>query len=311
MKKTDELLEGSTTALIKKTEADEISVWSEDKKKDFAATFKARADAARYILYQTAELILDSGVKKHFIGQKDIGDIKLPSGYHAYHDLYDKRSDYHHGHTVGGRSVGELRNIAEERANLILKELPPIKKAVMIINPAVAKHMERRDEILKQLKKLKEDVEELSGAVKMAELDQDMTIGEFRKMIKVRSRQRQRIFEKMDELGAEGNVLEDAINRALYKGLPGLREAVLSVAKQHAERATALDAMTRRVSERIIFGDSEAAMEMLKGFENDEVTVSSAIKEEFRAAMEKLKLSRKQLSAGKKKATKKKAAKRK
>ena len=302
MKKTDELLEGSEIELIKKAEADEITLWSEDKKKEFADTFKARATAARYILYKTAARILENAARKHFIGANYANEVKLPSGYYAYNDMYDAGHSYHSSNRkVGGRSDSDLNEIAKERADLILAELPPVRKAVMVMHPLTAKQMEEKDVILKKLKKLKAEVEELAGPIKMATVDQKMTVGDFRKFVKSRHRQRQRIFEKMDELGAEGNVLEDSINRALFKGLPGLREAVISVAQQHAERAAALDTMTRRVQERIIFGDSEAAMEMLKGFEKDEVTVSSAIKEEFRSAMEKLKLAKSQLTAGRKK----------
>jgi hypothetical protein len=89
-------------------------------------------------------------------------------------------------------------------------------------------------------------------------------------------------------MGQTGIELDNQINKALYLGLPGLSDAVIKVVADHLERAVAFDQTTRRVTEKVLFGDSEAAMELLKGFERDEVTVSDNIKAEFSAAMLKL-----------------------
>ena len=62
--------------------------------------------------------------------------------------------------------------------------------------------------------------------------------------------------------------------------------------------------MSRRVSERVAFGDSDGALSLLEFFEKDEAVVSDNIQAEFDTALEKLHLSKKavkQLKAAKKK----------
>jgi len=48
--------------------------------------------------------------------------------------------------------------------------------------------------------------------------------------------------------------------------------------------------MNRRVNEQINFGDSVTALEILKGFEKDELKISDEIEASFKKAMETLKL---------------------
>ena len=135
---------------------------------------------------------------------------------------------------------------------------------------------------------MKQRLEEMAGSYSLADVDQKMTIGEFRKGVRDRDRKRAALSRQMNDMGQTGIELDNQINKALYLGLPGLSDAVIKVVADHLERAVAFDQTTRRVTEKVLFGDSEAAMELLKGFERDEVTVSDNIKAEFSAAMLKL-----------------------
>ena len=260
-----------------------MALWSDDKRSDFVNLFKSRSRAGQYILLATAQTIANQAQQKHFIG------IQTRDSLNTQFHVPNDPGDYY---KVGGRLTSELNQIAAQRAELILNELPPIKMAVQIIDPDTALKMHNREELLEKMKELKAQIEELPTNISMAELDQDMTIGAFRTMVKDLEKKRKALVEKMCEHGKEGQELDEIINKRLYKGLPGLSEAVVSVVNQYIDRAKALDATTRRVEERVRFGDSAGAVELLQGFERDEVTVSDNVKAEFQAALEKLTLSR-------------------
>jgi hypothetical protein len=293
---TDALFEEPVSNLLAKADPDQMTDWSEDKKKDFVKLFEDRAKVAKYILQKTAQKIAEVAHRRQFIGAKHWNKLseehQIIEGGRISAE-YDARVGYDQPSKVGGRLVDDLDKISEERAKLILDELPPLNQAVRIIDKETSKKIERRDKIIEELKALKSKLEEDAGPIKMADLDQGMTIGDFRKMVKDKDRRRKKLVADMEELGKEGNELEDAINKALYKGLPGLTDAVIHVVVTHIERATALGEVTRRIGEKVMFGDSEAAMEMLKGFEADEVVVSDNVKAEFHKALQKLNLAKK------------------
>lgn len=301
---TDSALENGTSMLtLVKNSQHEMAQWSETKRKDFVETFEKRSRVTRYILVKTAEFLLEGARRRRFITDKHNRELAITRSSRSWRDLTDVENSYHNGSTVGGRSARELDTIAQERADVILKELPPLKKAVLIIQPETAKKIERRDKLLEQGQKLMDQLVELSENLELANMDQKMTIGDFREFIKEREKSRRALRHKLDEMGAEGTQLEDEISRALYSGIPGISEAVIKVINDHIEREQAFDATTRRVGERVMFGDSEAAMEILSRFEKDEVTVSEEIKSEFASALEKLKV------AGQKKTAQLKSAK--
>jgi hypothetical protein len=280
-------------ALVSKAETEGMATWSEDKRKDFSALFEQRANVTRYLLLKTAERILETAMNRRFISSKHLQrdfDVSQTNSLFNYRSLADKGCNPYHAFTVGGRSTDELDALATSRAEAVLEELPPLKDAVKIIDPLTAKKIDQRDVLIKKVKLLKEKLEELAGPIVMGEVDQAMTVGAFRQMVKDRTKKRNSLVETMNEVGEEGTSLDQAINKALYEGLPGLSDAVIAVAKQHSERATALSATTRRVTERVIYGDSKTALELLKGFERDEIEVSAEVKAEFAGALEKLKL---------------------
>ena len=118
-----------------------------------------------------------------------------------------------------------------------------------------------------------------------------MTVSDFRKMVKDTVSKRQRLLDELNDLSKEGNDLDEHINTKLYKGLPGLTEAVEEVIKAHLARAAMFDQTTRRIEERVMFGDSEAAVSIMNSFEKDELEVDANIKKLFTDALEKLNIS--------------------
>jgi hypothetical protein len=157
--------------------------------------------------------------------------------------------------------------------------------------------IEKRNKLLAKGKDLLKQAEELAGSLDMDDLDQEMTIASFRAMVKEREKKRAALLSKLDEVGDEGRSLDSRINKFLYDGLPGLSDAVIKVINDYLDRAVGFSAMNRRVGEQVQFGDSEAAMEMLKTFEKDEAKISSDIKAQFDKALDDLKLAAKKALA--------------
>jgi hypothetical protein len=241
---------------------------------------------------------------KHFISGKHIKAAGLPDHW-DYDPLMDRhyihsastieRVYAHTAYAIGGRSQEELNGIVKENGEQIIRQLPNLTEAVRVINPDIAKLIVRRDSLLEEGKKLLEATKEVSGQIDMADIDQEMTIANFRTAIKEREKKRLALLNEMDEIGREGNTLSDKINKFLYEGLPGLSEAVIKVITDFMDRSTALEGFSRRVSEQVMFGDSDTALELLKSFEKDEVNVSVEIKAQFEEALSKLKLVGKKL----------------
>ncbi len=271
----------NTEALVAQTGGGTMALWSEEKKKDFVKTFQNRAVSARFILWHTAYRIQYLARERHYISQKHAGQIEA---------TICPAADPDHSGNVGGRSNQELTKLAYERAEKILSELPAIKEAVKVIRPDVAKWMDERDSLLKKGQKLAEQLEEVSGEVSLADVDQKMSIGEFRKNMKDRAKTKRKLVAELDEIGREGTLLDSQINKALYAGLPGVTDAVLKVINQHYERVTAFEQTGRRVEEKVLFGDSAQALSILQHFEQDEVHVSDEIRAEFKTALGTLQL---------------------
>lgn len=262
---------------------EQMAEWSDEKKADFVKTFEKRSAASRLILEMTAEAILNQASSRKFISAKHVNQVNSSNTVGRGCHYYDAEKET-------GRTYQDLHKIAEEQAKAVLTGLPPLKKAVQIIDPDTAKKIDQRDKLIAKGKKLRDELVELAEPIEMAELDQNMTVGEFRKMVKDRERRQKRIVDTLEEIAKEGNALENAINKALYSGLPGLSDAVVKAVNDCYERSNALDATTRRVAEQVKFGDSNAAMSILRRFEEDEAEVSTEIKAEFQGALKKLKL---------------------
>ena len=267
----------------------EMVDWSDEKKKDFVKTFKERAHVSRKLLVQIAYEIMEAGERRKFISYKHTRD--LPSevrgaGYNSWYGC--------------GRSRESLDRIVKERTDSVINELPPLKKAVQLIDADTAKLIEQTEKLKAKGQKLTDKLDEISEPIVMADLDQKMTIGAFRVQVKKQTKQRDTLVRQIREIANEGDELERTVAKRLYAGLPGLSEAVVSVITAHVDRANALDTLTRRVEEAVMFGDSKVALNLLQHFEEDEPVVGETVRKQFKDALQKLKLSRKQLRKGRK-----------
>lgn len=293
---SDNLLESSTTELATMADSRSMIAWSDEKRKDFINTFNTRACRGKAILAATSLQMIAVAVRRKFINPQVGGELErdtwnaLPemSGYNrpGVHPTDD-----------------EIKKIGEERAERILANLPVLKNAVRVIDEELFQDMEKHEGMKAAFKVLSDQLEELSDPINLAEVDQKMTIGDFRKMVIEVQKTKDRLRSEMNTQSSEMYALESSIAKRLYKGIPGLTDAVVSVIKQHIERISALNAMGRRVEERVKFGDSPEALKILEHFEADEVAVSETIAAEFSKAMEVLKKSSttKKLTTAKKK----------
>jgi hypothetical protein len=257
---------------------DALTNWTDDKRKEFVKTFKDRARCAQFVLHCTANCIIQNAERRKFISRKHVN--KLSADY----------INFNYYGAEFSRDRDDLTKIANERGKAILKGLPTLSKAVSVVQPEVSKKIIERDKLVTQCKKLTEKFVKVNETIVISELDEDMTIGEFRKMIKDREKEKNRLALEINEISKEARAFEEEIDKALYAGIPGLSDAVVKVVLDHREKAKALDQMTRRVEEQVMFGDSQAAMEILRGFEKDELKISDEIKSEFDTAMQALKL---------------------
>ena len=267
----------------------EMSTWSEAKRLDFVATFHKRALCSRYVLLRTAELCMETAQRRQFISNFHVKEIekrtKRPylQAHYGSLELTDNRNSYNR--TVSGRSVEELDSIAGERAAALLDGLPALKLAVKIVNADLAKKIERKEECEKRGQVLLDELKVGTEPIIMSEVDETMTVGAFRAMVKERGRRNDAILDELEELGELGGKLEREICKALYAGLPGLSDACIDVIVGCYEQAAALDTTTRRVEEQVKFGDSATALELLRTFEKDEVQVSDEVAARFKEAM--------------------------
>ena len=270
-----------TKALVVASQAEMVN-WDHEKRKDFTGLFEQRSAAAKFILERCVTHLASIAHHRKFISDKHVADLqKKEINCNAYY--YDRGE-------IGGRNTNELDEIAKTRATEILKQLPPLKKAVAIIDKVTAGKIDACDKLTKKGQVLSNQLRELSGRFDLADMDQDLTIGEFRKQVRDRDAKRRKILHEMEEVGREGTRLQGEIDSALAKGIPGLSDAVIKVILDHHERSKSLDQMTRRVVETVQFGDCKEASGMLKTFEKDEIEVTASIKADFTEALKKLHL---------------------
>jgi hypothetical protein len=271
-------MEDTTTELLASTSSDAMREWSEQRRKDFVHMYSQRADAAIAILVRTAERLHEAAVRRFIYPQR----ATFSSDVHVSH----------YG-THGDRKWDEIEQVATKRADAIFGELPQVKKALEIVNHDVFELMEKKDKVVKsgtdKLKKLND----LSQTVALSELDQDMTIREFRKYAEERESMRKRLVRELNDLAEEGNALEAKIHKALFKGIPGLKEAVEVAIDAQMARVKGFEQLKRRVQEKVLFGDSEAAQELLQHFKDDEVELDVDVKKQIAEALAKMNLVKK------------------
>lgn len=282
-------------------QTDSMSTWSDEKKDEFARLFEQRTQIALYLCEITVSKLANMAKARHFISDYHLAKLQRSHSW-SPQDEYT----YSYGGQIRacGRDPKEIFHIADQRARTLLAELPPLKKAVQVIDAETAKKIEKIERLKKKAEGLQEELEKLPRQIDMADdAYQDMKVREFRTEVEKLFKARTKLVEDINKAGDEAHSLEVAVAKALYKGLPGLSDAVLDVIRVHLERKVALDQMQRRVTEQVKFGDSEAATNLLAQFEKDEAAVSDELKDKLNAAMASLKASVKALP--KKKRTKK------
>jgi hypothetical protein len=286
---------GDPIALLKNT--DSMATWSEDKRKDFVQLFNNRAEIALILCKMTASKIANMASARHFISNFHLAKIQRSHGWSP-----DGEYKYEYSDSIRscGRNYEEIARIADDRAKSLLSELPPLKKAVQVIDPDTAQMLVDIERLTKKAEKAKAELESLPRQIDLADVDQKMSIKDFRKEVTALIKKRKRLLESMNEAGNEAHNLEISVAKRLYKGFPGLSDAVMDVIVAHVERAVALDQMQRRVGEHVMFGDSDAATSLLSQFEKDEAEVSDELKTKLNASMAALKASVKALPKKKK-----------
>ena len=289
-------METNTKALMKQVtdQADSMVQWSDEKRKEFAGTFDARVRAAQYILIKAAEEVYQKATSRQFLSKKHARKVFGADQYGYFHrndvsHLYDKeRNNYNY--VIGGRSLNDLNEIAAEQAKEIMKTLPPLKKAVEIISPEVSQMLISKEKLEKTGQKYLDQLDEISGDIDLDDLDQSMTLKAFRDFVKGREKKRKALVTKLNEIGEEVSELDEKIAKHLYKGIPGLSDAIVDAINTCTDKSKALSEMSRRVTEKVMFGDSEAAMSILRNFEKDEAKVSDDVRQQLLGAVEALKL---------------------
>lgn len=298
-----DLLDINTSLVVHDAGDDTIAKWSDERRNDFVQTYLQRTNAARCLLHMTAAKVIRLAQRRHFISDRHVNKIFEKNG-----NVIENAWSWRQVQGGLGRDIDELERIAKERASAIIKELPPMKKAVQVIDPETAKMIGDVEKLQAKAQAAADKLEELPRELRMSE-HKDMKVGDFLKELDKLVHARKRLAKAMQECGREAKELEITIAKRLYAGLPGITEAVVEVIETHMERATVLDQLSRRVSERIKFGDSEAAMSLLQSYEADESKVSDEMKAKLAGAMEKLRAKVKALpKAKRKKAAKKKAS---
>lgn len=280
-------------------QTDTMAGWSEAKKNEFTELFEKRTRVALYLCEITVSKLANMAKARHFISDYHLAKVQRS---HSWTPEQEYKYTYHHKIENCGRDYNEILRIADERARTLLSELPPLKKAVQVIDAETAKKIEKIDKLKKKAAILQEELEQLPTQIDMEDEEfQDMTVRQFRAQVKELFDSREKLVKSINKMGGEAHTLEVAVAKALYKGLPGLSDAVLDVIRAHLDRKVVLDQMQRRVTEQVKFGDSDAATELLAQFEKDEAAVSEELKDKLNAAMDTLKTSVKALTKKKSK----------
>lgn len=294
-----------TQALMETTLAlntDAMKTWSDDKRKDFCKLFEDRSQTSRYILLMTASNVFEMAKRKKFVSDKHERAL-LKSLNWATHNSYNRAtiSDlvYHKSGRGMKRDVNDLNDVATQRASDIVKNLPPLAKAIQVIDQPTADKIDRIEALTQKGKKMQEELDEICGTLDMADLDQNMTVGAFRQMVKDREARRVLLITKLNEITKDIQELDTQVSKFLYAGIPGLSEAVVDTVRELIEQANALEVMGRRVEEQVQFGDSEAALTLLSQFEKDESTVSITVKDRFKEALKQLNVAKTTLKKAK------------
>ena len=262
-------------SIVKSVDSVDLTNWSDDRRKDFACTFADRVRASRYIMAETVRLALAEAQRRGFVPGSVANKVKVPC---VNHD--DSNWDQY-----GRRKREEQAAVAAERARALLAELPTLQRALAVIQPGTARKIDRRDALRDQAKAMHEEYAALSEVRMLADLDPEMTVGRLVKDLKAQAARRRELLAKIDEAALEAAELDRQVGKSLADGIPGLTEAVVEAISGVAAQCEAMEVVARRVHEKVMFGDSKEAMEILRRFEQDESCADSDTSAKIRAAV--------------------------
>ena len=272
-----------------------MALWTDDKKKDYVGLFKQRANASMYILRNTARELASRAKEKQFLGvpryNKLVEECMQFAGEDAIQgDYYNRQGNADLWRKTYDRSQVDLDAIVKQRVVSLIKQLPSLNAAMLILDAETHAKMLRRDELREKGQEITDKFAEVSVDVRLSDMDQSMTIGDFRKYMKDLESKRRAMLEELEEIGKEGQDLERHINKALFKGLPGIGEEIESVVKELYQQSKDMGSTSRSVENTVLYGDCEAALAILESFKSDEQKVSTAIGLRFQNGLELLKL---------------------
>lgn len=257
----------------------EMTLWKEDKKKEYVALFSSRATDSRYVMQKTALIIMQRASKRKFIGLKMVR--ALTEKYFAGWEPITY---------TGTRDANSLTEVAQQRAEALMKQLPSMKKAMAILDPDTLKDMEDIVPLQEEYETTSDEVNARPEHCTLDDWPETATRLEIQNDIRAQEQKNKELLEKHSKLARSIHVLQCRIDKVLINGIPGIRDEIESAITQLMEQSHGIDNLSRRVEEQVLYGESELALEMLRHFQKDEAHVSEEITVKFNAGLEKLKL---------------------
>jgi hypothetical protein len=254
----------------------ELASWSENKREGFLKTYRQRTFAAISIAVATANLFRRKASEHNFISAKHTTKIDK-----KYADIQSAGTYY----CQSGRSPQELDMLAEERAGDIYQQLPPLRKAVQLIDAKTTALIDQAAQLRKKAQTSADALGDLPTEFDMDDYE-DMTVKAFKKMVSDTAKKKRKLYEAMQECGSQAHRIDARVAKALYAGLPGISDACVGVIEEHLDKARGLLQLVRRVEEKVRYGDSEAACTLLAGFEKHELQVSKDTRVKIKSAMD-------------------------
>lgn len=263
--------------------SDAMHTWDTERRKLFDQTLRKRASANNAVLKASAMRVLMAARHRRFISETQFQRAHAEISSAAIESLEVAAQ-------VSGRTPEELMKVADERAKDIINQMPTLKEALRVMAPHLVKPLAEKDGLSEELHTLDKTYVEQSKQIVMSEVDQSMTLGQFRQLIVDREKAREKTHARMKTLADKLTTLERQIAEVLVKGVPELADEILKTAHAQVERALELGQMSRRIGESVMFGDSESAQKILAEYESDELKTSAEFKTMFSKALERLQL---------------------
>lgn len=276
--------ETSLDSLVKLVENDSIVNWPDDKKNDFITLLKKRGSVSGYLLTSIAKRIYQEAISRKFIKENK-------KEFHCSKYFDSDKTWCRLNNTVGGRNLQDLEEIIKEKSDNILAELPTMKFAIQILKPnlvgsydQIEKLTKEINKIIKENNKIKEDISDIEN------FDETKTMKEYKEYVKTQMELYNEGVLKANSKSLERITYKNKVDKALIKGFPEIAESIEEIVEKLLEQATTVNIFLRRIEEKVKFGDSALALDLLKNFEKDEKETSSELKDTLKSIKQKLKL---------------------